>query len=180
MKNKTMKKVHLFLFLILAFGISCSSNGDDPKPDDPVFDGSFDVKITGELNKSLKGSAGFTHAILTSKDKFENGSTLSLALTTDAEEDIITILVGELGNLGGIKVGTYTVDLEPEEGDPVALVGIVTNKSFAYIGSSGEVKITKVEKTKVSGSMSVTLMDADEKTITITGTFEAIGTTTEL
>lgn len=174
-----MKNLYLLTVLIFISLFSCSTN-DDVLPDDESF-GVFDVSIAGDLTKTMKGDAAFVHGILTSKSLEENGSVLSVLLTNDEDSDeIITILLGQIGNLNGVKSGTYKVDLEPEDGDLVVSASAFLAGNNLYLNTSGEVKITSITNSKANGSLNIVLTDLSENSISISGTFEALGVTKNL
>jgi len=111
----------------------------------------------------------------------ENGSVLSVLLTNDEDNDeIITILLGQIGNLNGVKPGTYKVDLEPEDGDLVVSASAFLAGNNLYLNTSGEVKITSITNSKANGSLNIVLTDLSENSISISGTFEALGITKNL
>ena len=112
-----MKKLQLLTFLILILFSACSSP-DEELIEEEIFDGKFEVTLSGDMSRSFKGEASFVHAILTTKSDVENGSTIAINLSNlDNEDELITILVGQIGDKDGLNTGTYQVDLEADDED---------------------------------------------------------------
>lgn len=177
-----MKKLQL-LILVLALGFfGCSSNDDDQIPDDQITNGSFSVTLSGEENREVKGEAFFVHGIITSKGPEENGSVLTLSLTNAQNEDeLITILIGKIGDLDGIDTGTYNVNIEPEDGEYLVNIGAFYSSSMTmYLSTNGQVSITKVTNNVVEGSIDAILDNLNGKTMTVKGKFIAEGVTQNL
>jgi len=173
-----MKNLQLLaLFLLLIF-FGCSTS-DDVAPEEELFDGNYNVTLSGDDNRSMKGIASFVHGILTTKTEDENGSSLAIILTNQANEDeLVSILVGQIGDLDGINTGTYTINLEPDDGDPLVNIGAFLNGSITtHLGTSGTITISKVQKNKVEGSLSVVLDNLNGKVINMSGDFTAFGIT---
>ena len=177
-----MKKFQL-LILVLALGFfGCSSNNDDEIPDDEITNGSFSVSLSGEENREVKGEAFFVHGIITSKGPEENGSVLTLSLTNAQNEDeLITILIGKIGDLDGIGTGTYDVKIEPEDDEYLVNIGAYYSSSMTiYLSTNGKVIITKVTNNVVEGSVDAILDNLNGKTMTVKGKFVAEGVTQNL
>lgn len=173
-----MKNLQLLALLSLLIFVSCSSQEDvDPIDDD--LEGNFEFSLTGEENRSIKGNASFLHGILTSKSEEENGSSLAVNLINDGNEDeLFTILIGQLGDLDGINKGAYNIDFDPAEGEPLVGFSAFLNGSFtAYIATSGNISIAKIENKKIEGTISVVLEDLNGKILNVSGKFTALGIT---
>jgi len=172
---KNLQLLTLFAFLLF---FSCSQE-DDTDPDDFLGNGSFEVTLAGDVNKTLTGEAYFVQSILSSKSETENGSVLVVTLTSDNDEDeILTLTVGKVGDLDGVNTGSYTIDLESDDDTELVNLGAFLNESITiYLGTSGSITLTKVENDLVEGSFSAVIENAKEETINISGEFTASGFT---
>jgi hypothetical protein len=165
----------------LLFLASCSKN-DETDPDDFLGNGSFEVTLTGDQNRTLKGEAYFVQSILKSKSEVENGSVLVVTLTSDQDEDeIFTLTVGQVGDLDGVNTGTYTIDLDSEDDKELVNVGAFLNESLTiYLGTSGTIALKKVENDRIEGSISGVIENGNKETLNISGEFTASGITKNL
>ena len=175
---KSLQLSTLFSFFII-FGCSTS---DDIEPEEELFDGNFELALTGDDSRNMVGMASFVHGIITTKSEVENGSSLAIILTNKTNEDeLISILVGQIGDLDGINTGTYNINLEPDEGDPLVNVGAYLNGSITtFLGLSGKVTITKIQNDIVEGNISVVLDNLNGNIIDMSGEFTALGITEKI
>jgi hypothetical protein len=179
-----MKKVASIILLAITGLMSCTTdNLVDPDLDFDEFNGTFEVNVTGDESRKIQGEAYFLHGIIKSGNFDENGSTLTITLTNDQNEDeVISISLVEEGNAGGIKTGTYTieVDLEEKEGVWVQVGAYFDSSLTAYLSEEGTIKMDKVGADRVEGSLDVRLNNLNGLIISISGTFKASGITTSL
>ena len=174
-----MKKLK-FLVLIASISIfSCSSDDEDI---DPIIEdlGVFEAQITGQINEKVKGEAGFVHGIITNSAFDENGSTMTLALINENnEDDIISCIIAVPGDTDGLNTGKYTVEIDPEDGEPIVVISATLNGT-AYFNSVGEINFNSIQSTKITGDFTATLFDFAQQEIQVSGSFEALGATERL
>ena len=175
-----MKIIQLLTLFTLLLLISCSQE-DDTDPDD-LFNGSFEVTLAGDVNRTLSGEAYFVQSILTSKSESENGSVLVVTLTSDDDEDeIVTLTVGKVGDLDGVNTGSYTIDLEPDDETELVNLGFFLDESLTiYLGTYGTITLKKVENDRIEGSFTGVAENGQNETINISGEFTASGITKNL
>ena len=174
-----MKNLKFLVFIALVFLYSCGSDDEDI---DPIIEdlGEFEAQVTGQINEKLEGEAGFVHGIITNSAFDENGSTMTLALINENnEDDIISVIVAAPGDTDGLNTGKYTVDIDPDEGDPIVIISATLNGT-AYINSVGEINFNSIQSTKITGDFSATLFDFAQQEIQVSGSFEALGATERL
>jgi hypothetical protein len=177
-----MKHLQLLtLFSLLLFFTNCSTS-EEIDPDDEPFDGVFELSLTGDDTRTMKGVASFVHGKITTKSEQENGSFLTVMLTNaDNENELISILIGQVGDLDGVNTGTYSIDVDPDEGDPLVNLAAYLAGSFTtHLGTAGTVTISKVQNSKVEGSFSFTADNLNGSIINVSGDFTALGITENL
>ncbi len=177
-----MKKFQL-LILVLAFGFfGCSSNNDEEGPDDEIKNGEFSVSLEGSESGSVKGEAYFVHAIRTSGTIEENGSVLTIILENAQNEDeMISILIGKIGDLDGLGTGTYNVNIDPDDNEHLVNIGAFFSSSMTmFLSTNGKVIISKITNNQVEGSIDAILDNQNGKTMTVMGKFVAEGVTQNL
>ena len=173
-----MKNLQLLALLSILFFSACSTV-DDEVIEDAFLDGNFEATLSGDISKNFNGEATFVHAILTTKSEFENGSSLAISLMNEDDEDeLITILVGQIGDLNGIDKGTYNVNLDAEDGDPLVNIGaFLTGSSGIFVNESGSVTLTKIGGNTVEGTFTAQLTNFNGTTTKVSGEFTAKGIT---
>lgn len=176
-----MKNLQLLTVFILLVLVSCSSPEEEIFEEER-FDGNFEATLSGDISRTFKGEASFVHGILTTKSAAENGSTMAInLLNTDNEDELITMLVGQLGDKDGLNSGTYEVNLEPDEGDPLVNIGaFLEGSSTILVNETGSITLTKINDNKVEGSFEAELTNFNGINVEIKGKFEAKGITEKL
>ncbi len=174
-----MKALHLLPLLIIIFMFGCTKN-EDTVPDGDLV-GEFNVTVSGDLSKTIKGESTFVHVISKSGNNQADGSILTILLTSGNNEDeVITITIGHQGNTKGIGSGTYAIVEEPNEEDPNTMVGAYLDSKFTYLSISGEVKISRINNSESDGSLNVRMMDLNQNEVVLKGDFKSKGLTKTL
>jgi len=177
-----MKNLQLLALLFILIISACSTGAEEILEEDNMFDGSFEATLSGDFNKSFTGQATFLHGIVTTLSEIENGSTISLNLVNENDEgELINILVAQQGDLNGVNLGTYNVELDPDDGDPLVNIGgFITGNSGILVNESGSVTFTKIEDDLIEGSFQAELTNMSGVNVNVSGEFSAKGITENL
>ena len=170
----------------LAVLVTACGGSDSKSPTEPGGNNdnsSYTASISGGYTKSLTGKSAFA------SDNSDNEVGFVLALGTEDEDNGDAMLIWR-AQAGVLSAGTYQfADFANTEGDIPAtqfagtLVFSLTGENSALCSvTSGTLTVTQSSASRLKGSINaqascIDVSSSSEKTITMTGNFDAIGGT---
>lgn len=151
----------------LLFLTACDSN-DEPEGLDL---GRFETEITGTVEMSLEGLAGFTTEI-----DPEAGDYFSIALISDEDNEDVVLLVGR-GNPAERAYTLTTIEPEEAEGETGGIVFLRTtgDDGAMYISEEGTLTLTDVSSDRLEGRFEFTAVSPfdEDDVLSLQGSFNA-------
>lgn len=169
-----MKKLLLLPLLLLVF-MACDLDKIVEEIEDSITN--FDATVTGDVSTSFTGGAEFVNASVESQTPMASNLVVYLENENDPDE-IITLNIILADVTGGVPAGTYEYDINNED---VLVTGNYSTADALFFvpdpTKTNEIILSKVENTSVEGSFNLTVTDVLGGSVTISGTFKAIGIT---
>lgn len=171
-------KFSKFVFLGFLPLLLISSIGSDRSIDTESGKGDYLWMVSGNSKQQLKGQMYFESTVENFKDG-EYFSTLKLRLDSISEEipNDIEFTISKENKLDGIPVGNYKVN--PIDGfinqfnGVFGVANINSQGERPFFSTGGNIYISRIGKSGVSGNLDLSLSNGDGKTIEISGIFKA-------